>query len=507
MKNIVLLLALSFVLAFEARAYDLINENRFYDGISFGSVPKILLVDSSEVYSADKVSDQICKNLGFARGASEFRVEDLDVQRWIGLNAIAVDFPRSQFKLVLLASLFTEVPNTRKYFSKLDCYENETTLDSLAISIASHSEEARQISLAKELEIFQEIKTSPGTLLSTFYHEPTTQVLALGESNHRNHQIYLYILTLLQEVGLDPALKFIVVERDPSYKEAYEVASHQPIDSGFLEKYAPSEKEKATMFGGPAFQGDRFFMSTMFPLIAQLNKQRTQDNPITVVPIDGNSGDEIEKLFPTAFPDVIRKLNIHGHGDAHRLSWYRENATQNRFREQILKNLKEGEKAIVIYHLGHLLNGVQANYPHFNFEENIWETASSHPSSWLSMAFSENMGLRDKTKIVSFDERDEHFGQGWALNGTFVLTQRLIKECPNESFAFLTKPFEGIPLEKGLSVFDPGTSFHTWFKGLLSSNSDLSQMTDAIIWSHGAGRYVDHPTVDLPELNFLQSSQ
>lgn len=460
-------------------AYDLISQH--FSPPSTGGRP-ILLVGLTQE-SPHQIADRICKKVGFTKGVKTdgVSIEDTEIkpgQKYIYLGDMAFqDWPTASGGVKVSA------------FSKLDC---DGTPPSLALkhaacipAAATASQQTDQLAQAVETALlesenkaFDQKKKDPDTLILDLYKQ--SHILALGEANHANYKIYTHLKTLLEKVGMDPDLKYLAIERSHNLAGFYESISKKSVDDETVFRHLPTLNHKIYTLDGGGFSADPYFITSVAPLIQELNKKR--EHPLIIIPIDGSQvGERPLPPLPIARDHegiIPTELTTYS------ASWDREAETSHLFKERVLNQLGSNGKVIVLYHLGHLAQGIQGHFAKINFKENIWEAAEWHPSSWLGFTLEENPELRQKTKVIAFDEKDSN--GSWAPNGTFKFTQRQALRNPNQSFGVEMKDFKDRIKENGLENFSEQTSMRMYFGDVLKSDKPLTEMFDAIIWSHDA---------------------
>lgn len=296
-----------------------------------------------------------------------------------------------------------------------------------------------------EKQVFDQEKTDPHSLLKRLYEEST--LLALGESHHSGYQAYDNLYRLLEEIGTDPRLKYIATESCSRGRAFLRLASTQRK----LEEIPQWVMENKYY---------EYYNLVFQPLIRKINKSRDPGNPLIIVPIDGY---HLIQARPTLSWPLSR-------------SWDRENLTKEQFIEHVLNQLEKGQKAIIFYHLGHLIQGLRAQLPRVT-EGLQWDTSVFTPMNWLSLFLEEKPEWRSKMKIVAFEERDP----SWAPNGVFSLGQRMMKANEDQPFGVSLAKFGEVSTERGLDVIQTGSKLKEHFFLDPSNTDSISKMVDALI--------------------------
>lgn len=68
----------------------------------------------------------------------------------------------------------------------------------------------------------------------------------------------------------------------------------------------------------------------------------------------------------------------------------------------------------------------------------------------------------------------------------FKLIERQAARYPDRSFAIPLRPFKNALIEKGLDLIQPSCKCLKWFRGILKSEADISDLADGIVWSPDA---------------------
>ena len=287
----------------------------------------------------------------------------------------------------------------------------------------------------------------PAALLRSLYNE--SQLLFLGESNHSNFQSLDYLLELIKEVGTDENLKYIL---DESIFEDRDRLHRASIGEISLQDYLPLREN----------QQFAYFYLKLLPLLREINKKRSPDNPLVLVPIDG--------FLHRKFPEYGGSLD-------------REKGTQANFESIALPLLESGGKAIVFYHYIHLIQSFSGSLPQWNPVSQSVEPSPVGPINWLSLVFANHPEWRKQSKLVFFDEIEA----SWSPNGNFRILKDLSKKHPNQSFGFKTNSLDPSDLiEKGCEIFciPPKRGVNSMILQT-ESQATLQDMTDALIWTSG----------------------
>lgn len=373
------------------------------------------------------------------------------------------------------------------FFTQLECHTQEPKSGSQPCSkgifiegnfpaaATLMSDSKKVIDTSEENRIFDQSKTTPEKLLLEFYKN--NRALFLGKSSHENYEIYENLIHLLKEVGTDPKLKIIAIERSHITEDFYKVGSTQELNPEKVRQLLPTAAHKhGVLF--PGRKTDPYLISVFLPFVRKLNDKRKELSldPVTVVPVDSYEYGKPEPIVK--YSNGLRPDQLD-----HSMSRNREAATQKNFETKVLSQLGDDGKVITVYHLAHLIQGREGYLPTINEDENLWESPTWQPGNWLGTLYEKNPSLKSGSKIVVFDEED----LGYAPNDTFTFTRRQTVRHPHEAFAVPLAPFKNVHSERGLSVFDSKTSFHnSLFDGMYRSSASLPEMVDALIYTPNA---------------------
>lgn len=333
-----------------------------------------------------------------------------------------------------------------------------------------------------EDQIFDANRVEPVELLYQAYQQG--QVLLIGTSNHSNFQHYDRVLELLELVGNDPNLKYIVMERSHEVDEFYERLSTNGFDSVVRDFPFSSEKARTdNLCLNPEWS---YTIKEFLPKLREMNKSRLPLRPILVRGMEGmpaelsagpmmrvNDGTCSGTSFGSPPNYKFPSLELFA------LSRSRELKTQENFEKSIWNDLKPNEKVIYISHYMHLIDGFEGCRPSQD-EDGNW-TANVEPLTWLHPFFLSHPEARKQFKIILMDEKDDRYNPAGGLK----LVQRQSLRFPGEDFAFSTKPFEGVALEEGAKMF---LSSATINKNRFNHKSEktLDQVFDGVIWNANA---------------------
>ncbi len=307
----------------------------------------------------------------------------------------------------------------------------------------------------------------------------------IGLSNHSSKTPYLYLNQLLEKIGSDPRLKIIALERQNDTQALYDELLRAPVpvedplpesetarmanvypDSGFLREIVCSSPERA------------FTIRKIFPAVRSANRLRATTSAIRVVPIDGMRADR-ERLWPGVGKPITDRC---GHRSAAQSTQYvesfnREQDTAKNFKERVLAVLGPNDKAIVVYHYGHMIRTFSSCAPGYMDSPDQWETRVT-PTGWGAMLDREDPSFRLKSHLVVFDE-----GERMNPFVNFRVTEALRKKRPGEAWAFTTQDLDrqGLSLGSGVDVFGPSAQMLAVYSESLKSSEKLDQMIDSIV--------------------------
>ncbi len=334
-----------------------------------------------------------------------------------------------------------------------------------------------------ENQIFDQHKVEPRLLLLKEYER--AQILALGETNHSQFRIFEHLISFLKKVGMDPRLKYIVLERSEDFAGFYEDLSVRSLEDVIKKNHFLNQTSQNSAICN-SFSANPYLVSRFFPILRSVNQQRDQKlhlPPILVTSVDVSYSQIL--TAPRHSVDTVKegdcKLPL---GVPARIeeSQDREMITAQGFKSRVWDHLDEKSKVIVVYHIGHLIQGFEACLPKLK-EQSYWETSKSS-LNWLSRFFSSFPTARERTRIVAFDEKEFYGSQ--APEGMFQLSHRQANRQSGESFAIELAPFAYLPLEKGKDVFLKASVMRHYQGGTIQGDGALSSMMDGLIWSADA---------------------
>jgi hypothetical protein len=174
-------------------------------------------------------------------------------------------------------------------------------LPALLIALLSVNARATEYQFDAENAYFDQHRTTARSHIQKFYDE--AQILLLGAANHRNFQHHLHLIDLLNEVGRDPKLRFLVLEQSHDNAEFYRELSTTPLEEVLKTHAFPSEHARMLSL---CWSREWAYVYTHVFLVAQtINKARPADNPLMVIALDGFSTSSAYGL----------------HSDDHVISW------------------------------------------------------------------------------------------------------------------------------------------------------------------------------------------
>ncbi len=349
-------------------------------------------------------------------------------------------------------------------------------LSALFATIASAS-----FASSKEPEdkVFDHYRTTPTELMLNFYDR--SQVLVLGSSGHDNATVFENLKILLSKIGNDPRLKYIALEGTEDLDQLFPLLSTQDLDAALEKVTFTSPEVRQAVICSPQIAYEE---ASFFPALQRTNLQRPINRPIEAINIDGDWFQiPVDMNFNTPIEDRTCHLEagLKGGLVAYKSqSGNREKKTAENFESRVLARLKPGEKAIVVYQHGHLIQSFLGCQPVSDDQGNWY--AEMDQFNWLSRAISKNPALRNRMKIILFDE----IGDSQNPNGMFKFSVRQANRIPGQDFAIRLAPFSKTFKEEGLSVFMNGANMLVYHQGKNYSHANLSAMFDGLVWSDSA---------------------
>lgn len=337
-----------------------------------------------------------------------------------------------------------------------------------------------------EADYFDKHVTDAATLITKLYKEST--VLLLGAANHRNMQHHLTLIDLLREVGMDPNLKFLVLEQSYDNDDLYRKLSFEDVFTVLRTHRFKSDHERLLTL---CWSREWTWVYThVFPVVQEINRKRPSDNPLIVKGLDGFS---LKSPYGLISRMPVKSVNCQFNGPTGQNTTdniqNRELATAANFYAQVWSMLRGADKAIVLYHQAHL-------YRHFESCRVLRSASGAEsrisPRNWFSVLLRDHPEVEGQNRLVIFDETDvNHHPQG-----VLRFSRRQIDRHPGEAWAIDVRGLRGIETERGQNawIFSP-VSFNN--EGMNHSNRYFYEIVDGIIWSPRAE--LDHKVGNVTE--------
>ncbi len=338
---------------------------------------------------------------------------------------------------------------------------------------AKKEAEKKQLHQSKnEDQIVDEEKQGPVKLLLQAYKN--NRILLLGHSGHFSSQHLFYLLKLLKEIGNDPKLKYIILERPADNDSLYEQLSVKDILKDYKFKSELSKDQSLCATSEWAYA-----ISEFMPRIRELNNLRSPHQPLLVKVIDSVKS-EVNMMWPGLGKEVSDgscSAKSISNSEIPALTLFqssgnREVETSLNFETKIWKNLKSDEKVIIVYHHAHLLTGFKSCFP-FMLSENEW-IANSTPMNWMSHFLDKYPLAKKDMDLILFD---------YNVEGNYKFAERQLARHPNEAIGISLNPFKNILLEQGLDAFLPSSMLASYHNGQHHSNLTLPELASGMIMS------------------------
>jgi hypothetical protein len=297
-----------------------------------------------------------------------------------------------------------------------------------------------------EDHVFDATRQSPVALLRALYEK--NQVLVIGFSSHDGQAQYQMLDSLLRQVGQDPRLQRIVLERGGDAAPLLERSSTVPVP---MDEVAHGFASPARAHMGLCLDGEfAYTWSDFLPHIRAVNATRPNGHKILVTTVDAVDFNKVVQNGQFSLSAYIQFAE----GE------YREAGTSTNFYRRIWRTLRPSDKVIMLYHYSHVIK---------TFSVLI---APQHrvPSNWMS------------TFLRDHPEAESHIGIVLLDAGThaFTFTERQAARYPNQTFAVALALFRGVTTERDTAVF--ATSPVVNFGDSLRSSSAFPAMFDGVIW-------------------------
>jgi hypothetical protein len=330
--------------------------------------------------------------------------------------------------------------------------------------------------------LFDQNKMSPLELLKEAYFEK--DILLIGTSSHANFKHYERILELLEVVGTDPQLKFIVMERSHEVSELYQLLSIFDLNTS-LERFSfSSEKaKKGTLCDSAEWS---YTISRFLPKIREINRKRFPLPPILVKTLENMPAEYYSAPGPDMRDGSCKADSIGLKGvpafEVWGLSNNREKQTALNFKNDVWNQTSANEKVILISHYMHMLPGFTGCRPVRDINGE-WST-NIVPLSWMMEFLNQNPEARDHMNLIINDEVDRWYNP----EGGLKIVKRQSSRYQGKSFAFKTEIFKGVGHERGASMFLPSATINTGLRGQHFSERHLDEIAYGVIWNADADR-------------------
>jgi len=325
------------------------------------------------------------------------------------------------------------------------------------------------------LEI-QNAMMDPDTALADLVRK--NQILFIGNPNHYNHGTYERIIKLIKNIGLKENLRYLVLERHFDHAPFYQALATLPLDLAIDEiPFATRSSARNTLCASPEWS---YSIQNFFPEIQKINVSRSMKERLIVTSIDGLASDQgidldhsIQTLprdcsFAKAQGVLVKSAN-------------REMGTARNFLS-FLKSMKPGQKAIVMYHWGHLLRGFKSCMPVKRGE--TW-FSEIQPLTWIDRVMEKYPELSKKAAFAFIDEECSLGGGIVTLPPSFKLVQDILPSIRNQSVAIdLNKVNRSQWNEKGLDIFTANSLFKSYLEGQHASANQIQDLADLLLWNH-----------------------
>jgi hypothetical protein len=321
-------------------------------------------------------------------------------------------------------------------------------------------------SAAIENQTFDAHRHDPIEVLRQLYEEK--QILVLGFSHHRSETYFRVLHALLDKVGHDPRLKYVVLERWPGEAVVLEELSVNRFTESDLMKRFP---DLPTPSIGAKYPTARYRLciagelaypwAKLLPHVQALNARRPSSRKLLVTEIEG------------------MPLGIQPE------SFEREFRTANNFWEGIGKRLTPSEKVIVVYNAGHVTKRVSRR---IWFRKNkYYEPSEPLAGNWLSMLLRQHPEAEAQLAVALLDYEGDN-----NPHGMLRFSQRQVARYPGQAWGVRLAPFRGGAAERGREIFDPKAD-RTLVPDTMAT---LPDVYDAVVWQPNAQQELFKTGVD-----------
>jgi len=322
--------------------------------------------------------------------------------------------------------------------------------------------------------VFDQQVQQPKNLLKDLYDD--SELLVLANGNHDLFSVFEHLKILLNQVGNDPRLTKIIIERSDDVDSFFRDLSVNPLTNVLDHGHFGSEFSKSyTMCQSNEWS---YTIADFLPEIQRINHHRASKKLIV------SSIDSVPSYRDFIWPGNTEAVTMEECKLNPFLPWFivsknREDETANIFIQKILNQRVEGEKIIIVYHHAHILENFESCFPSMN-AHNEWKTELTE-LSWFGRVLDKFPNLRKKTKIVMFDEVSEY-----NPSGVTKFIQRQSKRFGDRDFGINLKHFSNVSLKTGMDAFAEDSFLAGYHSGHHKSTARLDMMADGVVWTSRA---------------------
>lgn len=312
-----------------------------------------------------------------------------------------------------------------------------------------------------EDQIFDSTRQTPAALLRQLYEDH--QVLVLSFMEHDNERQYRALNALLDQVGQDPRLKYIVLERFRENMPVLEAASLTSLDETELEQRLIQqypEDDEGNVRRSLCASEWAYTWAEFMPRIRAINAARPAAHKLVVTTVDGSSASLQAAVGP--------------------VSYERDSTTAVLFHDRIWRALQRDKdaKVIALYHIGHTILGFTTP-----------RDGRTIAANFLSMFLRNHPEAKPQTALVMIEGVLPYMQKEFTYE--LKLTRRQVTRAPGQPFGVRTAPFRSVALERGYSVLTSeergpcGAGACDEDQGA-QSTATLPEMVDGIVWLPGS---------------------
>ena len=312
------------------------------------------------------------------------------------------------------------------------------------------------------LETFDASLTDAQALLAELGAD--ARLLMIGQAGHYTTSGFQVLKSYLEAHKEDRSLRNVLLEVDYDLDEFLKAAS---IGSLSQETACAATRDSAEI---------AYLLTDLLPALQAINRGRPEQ-PILLRGVDGAT--EANAAITASKVETGSCWSRFNGGDiSYVYTTDRERATADNV-AAILGSLAPNDRAVGIFHLAHLVRGIEAcAFTIIDLEAGIFRTDWSQ-LTWLDRISEQRLSVR-----TAFIDEEHPF---YHNQGVFRLTYALRARSSHDDFAYPTAPFADLLSLKGLDLLRPRAYLKVYLDEQNRSGGQLKDLTDGVIHiRHGA---------------------